>query len=155
MDYPINDIPGYEGRTIVLRSAGILSGVGLYLDGEPVKPSWGKYTLPRSDGTQVQVTLRSNFVDPVPQLVVDGQVYSAVKPLAWYELVWSGLPVFLVFVGGVLGALCGMIAAYSNSRIFRTRLHPALKYVVTGAVSATAVVAWLVLSLLISLALQG
>ena len=154
MDYPIDGIPGLEGRKVLLRPAGFFSSVKLIVDNEELKSKWGKFTLPRNDGTEAQAQLRSNFVDPIPQLVVDGKVYSAVKPLAWYELVWSGLPILLLFIGGALGAFCGLIAAYSNSRIFRSSLHPVLKYVVTGAVSVAALVVWFIVALLISYALQ-
>jgi hypothetical protein len=155
VDYPIDNIPGFEGRKIVLRPAGVLTGVKLFVDGEAAKPKWGKFTLRRNDGTETQAILRSNFVDPIPQLMVDGKVYSAVKPLAWYELVWSGLPILLLFIGGALGAFCGLVAAYTNSRIFRTGLHPVLKYLVTGAVSLVALVVWFILAMLVTAALQG
>jgi hypothetical protein len=155
MDYPIDNIPGFEGRKIELRPAGAFTGVKLFVDGEQVKGKWGKFSLRRNDGTEAQAQLRSNIVDPIPQLVVDGKVYASVKPLAWYEMVWSGLPILLLFVGGALGAFCGLVAAYSNSRIFRTGMHPALKYLVTGAISVAALVIWLIAAVLVNLALRG
>jgi hypothetical protein len=155
MEYPIENIPGFEGRKVVLKPAGVFTGVQLIVDGEKIKPKLGKFTLRRNDGTETQAVLRSNIVDPIPQLVIDGKTYSAAKPLAWYELVWSGLPILLVFIGGALGAFCGLVAAYSNSRIFRTGMHPALKYLAAGAVSVAAFVVWFILAALISSALQG
>jgi hypothetical protein len=155
MDYPIDGIPGFEGRKVLLRPAGLFSGVKLIVADEELKPKWGKFTLHRNDGTEVQAQLRSNFVDPIPQLIVDGKVYSAVKPLTWYELVWSGLPVLLLFIGGMLGAFCGLVAAYSNSRIFRSSLSPVLKYLVTGVISGAALVIYFILAVLFSIATRG
>jgi hypothetical protein len=155
MDYQIDNIPGFEGRKIVLRPAGVFTGVTLFVDGEQVKAKWGKFTLRRNDGTETQAFIKSNFIDPIPQLMVDGKVYSAVKPLAWYELVWSGIPLLLLFLGGFLGAMCGFIAAYSNSRIFRMDLHPAVKYLITGLVSVVAVIAYFILAMLFTILIRG
>jgi len=155
MDYPIDGIPGFEGHQVLLRPAGLFSSVKLIVDNEELKPMGRKYTLHRNDGTEVQAQLRSNFVDPIPQLIVEGKVYSAIKKMAWYELVWSGLPVLLLFVGGALGAFCGLVAVYANNRIFRSGLQPVLKYLVTGMISAAALVIYFILAMLITLAIQG
>jgi len=146
MDYPIEGIPGFETRKVVLRPAGLIVGAKLLVDGEVVRNNWGKYTLVRNDGKQVQARLQSNLVDPVPQLVIDGHQFLAVKALAWYQLVWAGWPILLVFVGGALGALCGVLAAYSNSRIFRSNLQPVMKYVATALVSGVFVVVFWILA---------
>jgi hypothetical protein len=155
MEYPIVGIPGFEGRTIMLRPAGVFSSVKLIVDNEVLKPKWGgKFTLLRADGTPVEARLRSNLVDPIPQLVVDKQVYLAAKPLPWYQLVWSAIPILLFFAGGVVGVILGLLAAYANTRIFRSDLQPVLKYVVTALVTIATLVVVLVLAGLLSLALQ-
>jgi hypothetical protein len=155
MDYPIVGVPGFEGRTILLRPAGLFSSVKLIVDNEVLKPKWGgKFTLRRSDGTEVQARLRSNLVDPIPQLEVDKKMYLAVKPLPWYQVVWSGIPILLFFAGGAIGIIFGLLAAYANTRIFRSGLQPALKYVVTGLVTIAALVVVLVLAVALNLALQ-
>lgn len=146
MDYNIEGVPGFEGRSIILRPAGIIASAKLLIDGEPVKNNWGKYTLRRNDGTEIEARLQSNLIDPVPVLVVAGQKYAAVKPLAWYELVWAGLPILLVFVGGALGALFGILAAYTNSRVFRSNLSAVMKYVLTALVSSAATILYFILA---------
>jgi hypothetical protein len=155
MDYPIEGIPGFESRKVVVRTPGIISGAKLLLDDEVVKGSWGKYTLRRNDGTEVKARLVNNLVDPIPQLAIDGKTYSAVPPLPWYQLVWAGWPILLLFVGGFLGALCGILAAYTNTRIFRSELQPVLKYVITAVISGAAIVIYLVLGILLALAINS
>ena len=155
MDYQIDGVSGFESRKVVVRSPGIFSGPKLLIDDEVVKGSWGKYTLRRNDGRDIPARVISSFIDPVPQLVIAGQTYAPVPPLPWYQLVWAGAPILLLFIGGFLGALFGAIAAYFNSRIFRSDLQPVLKYVVTAFVSAAAVVAYLILAVIISQAINS
>jgi hypothetical protein len=155
MDHQIDGIPGFESRKVVVRSPGMFSGPQLLIDDEVVKGSWGKYALRRNDGKDVAARLVSNFIDPVPQLVVDGQTYTPIPPLPWYQLVWSGWPILLLFIGGFLGALFGALAAYSNTRVFRSNLHPALKYLITALISGAAIVLYLILAVILSLAING
>lgn len=155
MDYPIDGIPGFEGRKVLLRPAGFFSGVKLVVDDSVVTSRLGKFTLQRNDGTVVEARLRSNYIDTFPQLIVDKTVYSAVKPLAWYELVWSALPILILFIGGALGAVCGLVAAYFNSRVFRMNMQSIYKYLLTGLISVGAFVVYFILSILFYTLIRG
>lgn len=155
MDYQIDGISGFESRKVVVRSPGIFSGPKLLIDDEIVKGSWGKYTLRRNDSKEVAARLVSNFIDPVPQLVVDGQTYAPLPPLPWYQLVWAGWSILLVFIGGFPGALFGVVAAYFNTRIFRSNLKPVMKYMLTAVISCAAILIYFVLALLLSVAING
>jgi hypothetical protein len=155
MEYQIDGIPGFESRKVVVQSAGYLAGAKLLVDGDVIKNNWGKYTLRRNDGTEVQARLQSNLIDPVPQLVIGKQKYFAVKPLEWYELVWAGWPIFLLFIGGAIGAIFGILAAYSNSRIFRSDLQPVMKYVLTAVVSGAFIIVYLIVAVLLTMAVNN
>lgn len=74
---------------------------------------------------------------PIPQA-------AAPTRLAWYEQVWIALPLALVSVGGLIGGACGGLAWGTNKVVFKTVENPALKYLLTGLISASAVVAWLI-----------
>jgi hypothetical protein len=50
-----------------------------------------------------------------------------------------GLPILLVFVGGVLGALVGISASYAGARVFRSGRGLGAKYLLSGAISLGAV----------------
>lgn len=155
MDYQIDGVSGFESRKVVVRSPGIFSGPKLLIDDEVVKGSWGKYTLRRNDGKEIAARVVNNFIDPVPQLVVDGQTYAPIPPLPWYQLVWAGAPILLLFIGGFVGALFGAVAAYFNTYIFRSSLQPVLKYVVTAFISGAAIVLYLILAMLLTTAING
>lgn len=155
MDYPITGIPGFESRTVVVRSAGVISGPKLLVDDEVIKGSWGKYTLRRNDGTDVQARLVNNLFDPIPQLVVGGKTYTSIPPLPWIQTFWAGAPFLLLFIGGFIGALLGAVAVYFNTRIFRSNLHIALKFVVTGLISGATAMVYLILAILLRTAIQS
>lgn len=155
MDYPISGVPGFESHRIILRSSGMFSGPKLLIDDEVIKGSWGKYTLRRDDGTEVFARLVNNIFDPIPQLVVDGKVYSSVPPLPWIQMGWAGAPILLLFIGGMIGAILGLLAAYLNTRIFRLELHIALKFVLTGFISCIAVLLCLIIVGLPTAAIQN
>jgi len=78
-------------------------------------------------------------------VVIGDETVLLARPLAWYEYVWVGLPVLLVFAGGALGALVGVVATYTSARIFRSDRGAFAKYVLTGLVSVLALVVFLVL----------
>jgi hypothetical protein len=149
MDYQIDGISGFESRKVVVRSPRLFSGPKLLIDDEIVKGSWGKYILRRDDGKHVMARVVAIIIDPVPQLVVDGQTYAPIPPLPWYQLVWAWMPILLVFIGGVPGVCLGVVAAFSNTRIFRSNMQPMLmKYMVVAVVSCATVLIYLVLAIL-------
>jgi hypothetical protein len=154
MEYQIDGIPGFESRKVILTSGGIIAGPKLIVDGQVIKNNWGKYMLRRNDGADVQARLQTNLIDPIPYLLLDGKKYFVVAPLKWYELIWAGWPIALLFVGGALGALCGVLAAYTNSRIFRSNFSPAMKYAVTALVSIISVIVYGVSSVLLYMAIN-
>jgi hypothetical protein len=108
-----------------------------------------------NDGREVIATWKPRFLGlDVPQLVLDGKVLQLVEPLRAYEMLWSALPVILVFVGGALGAIVGLAGLSMNARVFRSRLHRVAKYAVTAAISLATAVCYVVL-VTIFLALIG
>ena len=110
--------------------------------------------LRANDGREVIAKWKPQLLD-VPQLDVGGQIIKVVEPLKWYQYIWSGLPILLVFVGGAIGAIIGIIAFGINSSLFRSSNNPIVKYVLTGLVSAVAVILYSVLASLIVSAIRG
>jgi hypothetical protein len=91
----------------------------------------------------------------VPHLVVDDKVINLVEPLKWYQWMWGGLPIALIFIGGVLGAIAGIIGFTINIKVFRTELNSVLKYVVSGIVSILAVVTYFIAAMLFIMLIRG
>ncbi|NTW12346.1 MAG: hypothetical protein HGA30_03435 [Anaerolineales bacterium] len=111
--------------------------------------------LQRNDGRQVVATWKPQILGfDVPQLLVDGKAVNLIEPLKWYQWIWGGWPVVLLFVGGALGAIAGLVGFSINAKIFRTEMSEVLKYVVTGVVSVLAVLAYFVVALVISILLN-
>ncbi len=155
MPYPVN-IPGFETRQIAVES-GFFSGPKLLIDGQPA-PKAAKardYVLRRSDGSEVKVQLRGIWVDPIPQIMVDGKPIQVTEPLQWYQWVWAGRPLALIFVGGLLGGLMGGLAITINGRLFRSELNGLAKYLLTGLVSVGALVGYFILAILFNLLIRG
>lgn len=151
------NIEGFEGQNIEV-TVSFWSGPKLFTNGEsaPKGDKRNEMLLQRNDARQVIATWKPQLLGlDVPQLLVDGKVISLVEPLKWYQWAWGGFPVLLVFAGGMLGALAGLIAFSINAKVFRTELNDVLKYVVSGSVSLIAVMTYLVLGTIISLLISG
>lgn len=84
-----------------------------------------------------------NITSPTP---------NANKPkLTWYEQLWLGWPMILIFIGGAIGGACGGAAWGLNQQVFQNTKNPVLRYVFTGFISIAAfVVYFVVASLFIS-----
>lgn len=152
MSYPAK-IEGFEYQNIEVQT-GFWTGPRLLVNGEPAPKGSkrGEMILRRDDGRQVTATWKPQFLGlDVPQLVVDGRTVQLVEPLKWYQWVWGGWPIVLLFVGGALGAIVGMLGAVINARVFRAEISEILKYVVTGVVSILAVLVYFVAAISLSL----
>jgi hypothetical protein len=152
MSYPAK-IEGFEYQNIEVQT-GFWTGPRLLVNGEPAPKGSkrGEMILRRDDGRQVTASWKPQFLGlDVPQLVVDGKTVQLVEPLKWYQWVWGGWPIVLLFVGGALGAIAGMLGAVINARIFRAEISEILKYVVTGVVSILAVLVYFVAAISLSL----
>ncbi len=157
MTYPLN-LEGFEGQTLEVKPSGFFGGPQLLVNGQPAPkgPKRGQMLLRRSDGREVIATWKPALLGlDVPRLEVDGKQLTVVEPLKWYEWVWGGLPILLVFLGGALGAIAGFVAFGINTQVFRSTRNTALKFILTAVVSALAVVAYLILATLLLSALGG
>jgi hypothetical protein len=140
------NIEGFEGQKIEVEVS-YLTGAQLLVKGEktPRGKNRGEMLLKRNDGRQVVAVWKPQALGfDVPLLVVEGREIRLVEPLKWYQWVWSGLAVVLVSFGGMLGAIIGLIALSFNAGLFRSNRSPAMKYVITGAVSAAAIILYLI-----------
>ena len=142
---------GFENRRFAVRTAGLLSGPKVLIDGAPAERHKGAYLVRNNQGEAVEVKLKSGLLDPVPRVEIAGQALRLVKPLAWYEYLWMAIPIVLVFIGGALGGLCGAAAVYASARVFRSNQDTAMKFVISTAYSLAAFVAWFAIAVIVSL----
>lgn len=146
-------IEGFDGHKIEVVPAGVLTPARLLFDGLPAPKGKkrGENSLTRNDGREVSVIWKHQILD-MPKLVIDGKTFDIVKPLAWYEWIWSALPILLVIVGGALGGITGILAFSINASIFRSSLHTLVKFLLTLVVSiASLYVYYAVAALLLSM----
>jgi len=156
MSYTTN-IEGFEGQKIELNVS-FWTGPKLLVDGAPAQKGSkrGEMVLQRNDGRQVTAMWKPQVLGlDVPQLIIEGKTVNFVEPLKWYQWIWGGWPVILVFIGGALGAIAGMLGFAVNAKIFRAEMSPVLKYVVTGAVAVVSVIAYLIAATIFTLLVNG
>lgn len=147
---------GFEGQNIEVN-VGFWSGPNPLVNGEPAPKGSkrGEMVLHRNDGEQIVARWKPKILGlDVPQLIVDGKVINLVEPLKWYHLIWGGWPVFLVFIGGLLGAIIGVIAFSINARVLRAEMNGALKYIISGAFSLLALAAYVAAATALSLLIK-
>ncbi len=145
MEFPIS-YPGFEGQNLTVKPAGFL-GARLLQNGSPLKRQKGFYFVKNNAGIQVRIKLKSNFPDPIPKVIIDKDLIQLAAPLKWYEYLWMGLPILLIFLGGAVGGGIGGYATYTNGKIFRTQRSVWAKYGLTGLISIAAVIFYLVLGI--------
>jgi hypothetical protein len=142
MDIPIKH-QAFANRGLALRTAGVFNGPQLILDGRRVKGKRLRFSVRDNAGAQREIRLRSNYIDPVPRVQIGDQTLELARPLTWYEYVWMAIPIILVFGGGMLGAIFGIAAVYSNARIFRSDHATAAKYLLSALTSIGAILGYL------------
>ena len=150
MDIPIPH-ESFTNRALSVQPAGFWKGAKLLLDGNEVDGKRGEFQVPDNSGMNRKVKLNASLFDPIPKVEIDGDKIELARPLIWYEYVWMGLPIALIFVGGGIGVLFGLAAVYSSARVFRSDRPTLTKYSISGLISLGAVTAWIVVAVAIRL----
>ena len=154
MKYSI-DLEGFEGQNIEFQTEGFFSGAKLLVNGEPAPKGKkrGEMLLRRNDGSEVIAKFQNAFLD-IPKLKIDEQVIQFVEPLKWYEWAWNAIPLLIIFSGGAIPILIGVIAFSINANLFRSQKTTLAKYGLTGLVSFAALVVFLIVAVGFSLLLN-
>lgn len=98
----------------------------------------------------VATTPTAHAATPVSPVIPRVPIHPAIEQktkLAWYEHVWIALPITLLGFGGAIGGACGGAAWAINKTVFKKTGNPVLRYVWTGLISVSAVIAYLVLAM--------
>ncbi len=123
----------------------------LFMNNAEIKKSTEKgkpFQIPRADGSIALAFAKQTYPDLVPTLEIDGKINHIVEKLKWYEYLIGGLPIILIFLGGAIGGLIGVVASLTNFNIFRQEGNPMLKYSkVIGITSASYMVYLLIVTL--------
>lgn len=151
MQYTV-PIQGVETGKVEVDLAGIFSGPKLMVDGMPAPEGTkrGEYIIHLDDGKEIIAKIKNRFLDPVPIIVADGEEIMLVESLHWYQWLWAGLPILLIFGGGAIGGAAGFVATSISTRIFRSELNKAEQYGLVALVSIGAVIAYFIMVLIIA-----
>ena len=113
----------------------------MLVNNRPVDRSKEGYLVHNDKGDLMVVQLKASWFDPIPRVTVGNRVVPIAHPLAWYEYLWLGLPIFLL-AGGAVGGGIGAFAMFVNARIFRGGESAGMKFMLTGVVSLTAYIVY-------------
>ena len=143
MRYPVN-IPELPGRRIEVELPGVFSSATVLVDGQPATKALkrGQFFVRATDGRESLLALKTSFLDPVPQVLWAGRTIQLVEPLAWYQWLWTGIPLVLALLGGAIGGALGGVAMVFNIRILRSDRSGVLRYALTALLSVGALGAY-------------
>jgi hypothetical protein len=138
MRYQVN-LVGVSDRKVEVESS-VFGGAKLLVDGQPAPkgPKRSQFLVRGTDGHDSVVELKTSLPDPVPQVLWAGQTIRLEEPLKWYQWLWVGVPILLLFLGGAIGALVGAVAVTLNVRILRSSMSAIIRYAATAFVSVAA-----------------
>jgi len=141
--YPVN-IPELPGRRIEVEHPGVFSSATVLVDGQPATKALkrGQFFVRATDGRESLLALKTSFLDPVPQVLWAGRTIQLVEPLAWYQWLWTGIPLVLALLGGAIGGALGGVAMVFNIRILRSDRSGILRYALTALLSVGALGAY-------------
>ncbi len=144
----------FSKNKLSLTTAGFFRGSKIFLNDRELSKEKRKYIAQNDQNEQVTIKLKNRLIDPIPKVEIDDQEIEIAPPLKIIEYIWMALPVLLVFGGGALGGVCGFIAAYSSSRIFRSNKNTLTKYLQTGLISITATIIFVILATGLSILIE-
>lgn len=120
----------------------------LFMNNTELKKSTEKgkpFLIPRPNGSLALAFAKQTYPDLVPTLEIDGKINHIVEKLKWHEYMIGGLPIILIFLGGAIGGLIGVIASLTNFIIFRQGGNPMLKYSKVIGITGVSYLAYLLL----------
>lgn len=120
MEYKLEH-PALTGDEVILRISGIFGNPELYQNGEKLfeKSLGTNIYIIRSEEGPVTIALEPKKLDPFPRLEIAGEKYPIGRKLSFFDYIIVGLPMTLLLIGGVIGALLGFLATSFNARIMR------------------------------------
>jgi len=154
--YPVK-IKGFENKKIELESSGLFSPVKILVNGVKAEPGSknNEVILRKDDGSKVSVFIQNAFFDTVPRLIVNGETLVVTPPLKWYQYVFCGLTLFLIFYGGAIGAVLCMIGFIINIRTMRNSWRTPWKYLAILGTHLIVFIVYIAISLLITVMTTG
>jgi len=152
MDIPV-DHESFRTRRLAVRTATLWKSARVLVDGAAASGKGLKYEVDDDNGRRRTVVLKPLFVDPVPRLQIDSEpLIEVARPLRWYEWAWMASPMLLVVAGGGVGALFGILAVWTSTRVFRSERGTFSKYLLSAIASSVATLLFIIGATVVQLA---
>lgn len=149
MEYSIN-LPEIEKGKLKLLVPQFFGKPKLVYNNIEIPKLNNRYAVSGNNETPYFLTLKNNLFDPVPKVEVNNKPIQIVQAIKWYEYLWMGLPIVLIFQGGLIGAIFGFFASRINISIFRNNKKQIVKYLLTLGISLFVICAYLIIALLLT-----
>lgn len=146
--------PDFQSQRLEVKCGSLFSGSKLKLNGTDLKKVKGIYTVRADNGKELSVQLKHNFLDPIPKVKIEGKIIELATPLTWFEYIWIGIPILLIFVGGAIGGVCGGLAATGSGRLFRSDRSAVSKYGLSALLTLGAALCYVILVTVIHFVLE-
>jgi hypothetical protein len=136
-------IPGTTEPEITVRRSA-LGNLAVLVNGVPAKRRHRRalsYDIPMSDGSVKELALKGQWTGL--KAVVDGSELPLEPPMPPYVVILIFLPLVLVVLGGLIGALIAVGAAAINARLARGPMRSPIKVASMLAVTGVSVMLFL------------
>lgn len=101
-----------------------------------------EFLIPDSTGTEKTLELKSSLFGDLTAFL-DGEKIQVTPPLKWYQYIFGGLPIILIFTGGAIGGIFGVLGSLSNYSVLRSKLNVAMKILAVIGISAISLLLYL------------
>lgn len=142
------------GENILVLRLSFWKSPKLYLNNGPVPKEKKQYSLSDILGKPFIIEIKNTPFDPIPKVFINQEPIKLVTAFKWYEYLWMGLPLLLIFQGGALGGLLGVLAFRANGSIFRSERNQLEKYLFTLGLNVIIALSFLALAYSIQMALN-
>jgi len=150
-------LPDFEGAEFEMEISIWTGGVKLSKDGMPLEQSSedGKpFLIPDGRGNIIKAYPKRSFPNSVPSLEINGVKSQIAPSLKVHEYIIGGLPLLLVFAGGLLGGIIGAVGVITNYNILREEDTILSKYIKVFSITFGCYLGYFLVALLVSLALR-
>src|SRR5712691_1327920 len=110
--------PAFKMQRLAVETAGWFRGPRLLINGALAEKRKGRYSVTSDSGVPTSIELKYNYLDPIPKVKIGDELVELARSLTWYEYLWIGIPIILIFTGGAIGGFVGALAVYTSARVF-------------------------------------
>ncbi|HOO72944.1 MAG TPA: hypothetical protein PK926_14400 [Spirochaetota bacterium] len=143
-----------NGPELIFKSSVLSGNINLFINNNKQKKAKEKgkpWKITAHDGSQKKISIRNNFffyLEPI--ILIDGNEVLIDRKLLLWEIIFSALPLLLIFIGGFIGALLGLMAFFININIFRNNKPVIMKIIYSILSTGLAAFLYLVFAVIIN-----